>query len=81
MDKYGPQRYGPSADTPPPYTVVGRHDMMPNVNHDEVARFNFLTNMVKHLSTRVLPGNAVAYEKRARPRYETQTGHSPTDRR
>jgi ubiquinone/menaquinone biosynthesis C-methylase UbiE len=81
MDKYGPQRYGPSADVPPPYTVVGRHDMMPNVTHDEVARFNFLTNLVKHLSTRVLPGNAVAYEQRARPRYEAETGHAPADRR
>lgn len=81
MEKFGPERYGPSADVPPPYTVVGRHDMMPEVTHDEVARFNFLTNMVKHISTRVLPGNAVAYEKRARPRFEAQAGHAPSDRR
>lgn len=81
MKQYGPERYGPSADVPPPYTVVGRHDMMPEVTHDEVARFNFLTNMVKHISTRVLPGNAVAYEKRARPRYESEAGHTPNDRR
>ncbi len=81
MEKYGPERYGPSADVPPPYTVVGRHAMMPEVTHDEVARFNFLTNMVKHISTRVLPGNAVAYEQRARPRYRAETGREPGDRR
>ena len=81
MAKYGAKHYGPSADVPPDYRVAGTHALMPDTTHDEVARFNFLANMVKYVSTRVLPGTEVAYRNRAEPAYERTTGHKPTDRR
>ena len=81
MAEYGAERYGPSADVPPDYRVAGRHAMMPAANHDEIARFNFLANLVKYVSTRVLPGTAVAYQNRAEPAFEDKHGHKPRDRR
>ena len=61
--------------------MAGRHALMPETTHDEIARFNFLANMVKYVSTRVLPGTEVAYKKRAEPAYEVAHGHKPKDRR
>jgi len=81
MAEYGAKQYGPSADVPPDYRVAGRHALMPQANHDEVARFNFLANMVKYVSTRVLPGTEVAYKQRAEPAYEAANGRKPQDRR
>ncbi|NWG69988.1 MAG: methyltransferase domain-containing protein [Parvularculaceae bacterium] len=57
-------------DGPPDYRVVGRHGMFPDIGHDEIARFNFLAHMNRHLSTRVMPAVAEAFEKRVRPAFE-----------
>ena len=81
MSEYGADKYGPSADVPPDYRVAGRHAMMPTSSHDEIARFNFLANMVKYVSTRVLPGTATAYENLVKPRFESEHGRPPKDRR
>ncbi len=57
----------PHYDGPPDYRVVGKHGVYPQVSHDEVARFNFLAQMNRHLSTRVMPGVAEAFEHRIEP--------------
>lgn len=66
---------------PPSYHVVGRHAMMPSVQHDEAARFNFLANMNRFLSTQLLPGVKVAYEARAKPAFVQQNGVAPAHRK
>lgn len=80
MSEYGADKYGPSADVPPDYRVAGRHAMMPHANHDEIARFNFLANFVKFVSTRVLPGTAQVYEQRVKPEFEKSHGRAPETR-
>ncbi|HHL43651.1 MAG TPA: class I SAM-dependent methyltransferase [Hellea balneolensis] len=57
-----------SYDGPPDYRKVGRHDIFPNVSHDEVARFNYLTHFNRHLAANVLPGVKKAYENRVAPK-------------
>lgn len=57
-------------DGPPDYRVVGRHGMYPELSHDEIARFNFLAQMNRHLSTKVMPGVAEAFESRIEPAFK-----------
>ena len=46
-----------ASDLPPPYTAMSRHPMMPRANHDETARFNFLTHFNRYLSGGIGAGN------------------------
>lgn len=55
-------------DGPPDYRVVGRHGVYPETSHDETARFNFLAQMNRHLSTRVMPGVKEAFDARVEPK-------------
>lgn len=65
---------------PPDYRVVGRHGVFPETSHDEIARFNFLAHMNRHLSTRIMPAVKTAWERRAGPAFETRESRSPKDR-
>ena len=65
---------------PPTYDRTGRHALTPEVNHDELARFNFLTNLNVHLGQRVSPGNRTAYEKRVKPAFKKEKGREPQTR-
>jgi SAM-dependent methyltransferase len=67
-------------DVPPPYTAVARHDVFPDVNHDEAARFNFLANFNRYLAGTVGAGNALAYERRVLPAFRAEHGRDPVDR-
>lgn len=60
---------------PPAWNAVGRHDVFPKASHDEIARFNFLTNLNIHLASQVLPGVRKAFDKRV------DEGASPSNRR
>jgi SAM-dependent methyltransferase len=66
---------------PPGYHVVGRHGMMPSVQHDEAARFNFLANMNRFLSTQLLPCVKTAYDDRAKPAFVKAQGAAPAHRK
>lgn len=57
---------------PPVYTRIEKHEVFPEVSHDEAARYNFLANLNKHVSTYIAPGNMVAYNKRVQPHFEQQ---------
>jgi SAM-dependent methyltransferase len=65
---------------PPDYRVVGRHGVFPETSHDEIARFNFLAHMNRHLSTRIMPAVKTAWERRAGPAFETRESRAPNDR-
>jgi SAM-dependent methyltransferase len=67
-------------DIPPPYTEVARHGMFPEARHDEVARFNFLANLNRHLSGVLGAGNRLAYETRVLPAFAAAEGRPPRDR-
>lgn len=69
-----------AAHLPPPYQAVGKHALMPTTSHDEAARFNFLANLNRYLSTQVLPGVQLSYEKRAKPAFVEQVGRPPENR-
>lgn len=70
----------PVRQGPPPWTAVGRHAMLPEAAHDEIARFNFLANLNAHLSGQVLPGIRTAYEARVKPALERDLGRAPKSR-
>jgi len=59
---------------PPPYDRLHRHDMIPEITHDEMARFNFITNLNFHLNQSVATGNKVAFERQAKPAFEKEAG-------
>ena len=67
-------------EVPPPYTALTRHPMMPRVDHDEAARFNFLANFNRYLSGTIGAGNKLAYEKRVLPAFRAEHGRDPQHR-
>lgn len=67
-------------DGPPDYRVVGRHDMFPDMSHDEIARFNFLAHMNRHLSTQVMPGVKEAFDSRVEPHFKKKHDRGFKDR-
>ncbi len=78
MDGSNPARNaGPAQDYdgPPDYRVVGRHPLLPQTDHDEIERLNYLAQMNRHLSTRVMPFVKVAYDARIAPTLEPKTRH------
>ncbi|PHY19700.1 class I SAM-dependent methyltransferase [Caulobacter sp. BP25] len=77
MDGSGEARNaGPAQDYegPPDYRVVGRHSLLPDMTHDEIERLNYLAQMNRHLSTRVMPFVKVAYDARVEPQLKAQGG-------
>ena len=69
-----------SSDLPPPYTALTRHPMMPRTNHDEAARFNFLTHFNRYVSGTLGAGNSLAYETRVLPAFRAEHGRDPAHR-
>ncbi|RKR15232.1 methyltransferase family protein [Maribacter vaceletii] len=58
---------------PPVWNKIAKHAMMPETNHDERARYNFLASLNKHLA-HVSQGNKMAYEKRVEPAFKAKNG-------
>ena len=57
---------------PPVWNRVGKHAVFPEAKHDEIARYNFMANLNRYLSSVVSPGNKIAYEKRVRPGFQQE---------
>jgi ubiquinone/menaquinone biosynthesis C-methylase UbiE len=76
----GAQAPAPAYDGPPDYRAVGRHGVFPDTSHDEIARLNFLAQMNRHLSSRVMPHVKTAWDRRAGPKFEKDHGRGPKDR-
>lgn len=70
----------PPVDIPPPWDRMEQHGVLPRANHDEIARFNFLANLNKHLAQSLGPGNKLAYETRVAPALEAELGRPPESR-
>lgn len=58
---------------PPTYDKIAKHDVFPEMTHDERARYNFLANLNKHLA-HVSQGNAIAFENHVQPKFEKENG-------
>ena len=67
-------------DIPPPYSALTRHPMLARADHDEAARFNFLTHLNRYLSGAVGAGNRLAYETRVLPAFRAEHGRDPQHR-
>ena len=57
-----------------------QHKMLPETNHDELARQQFVRSFKEHLVANVHPGNRLAYEHRVKPEYVKQHDRAPADR-
>ena len=69
-----------TAAPPPPFTSLTRHPMLPDVSHDEAARFNFLAGLNQYVSGAIGTGNRLAYEKRVLPAFRAEHGREPGHR-
>ena len=58
-----------------------KHAALPSLNHNEQARQAFVRQFRGHLSAQVMPGNYLAYQKRAAPRFLAAKGRPPRDHR
>ncbi|MGD1700729.1 methyltransferase domain-containing protein [Dapis sp. BLCC M229] len=56
------------------------HPMMPQANHDELARQNFAYSLRKYMSTKMLPELKVVYEETVKPQFERENQRPPKDR-
>jgi ubiquinone/menaquinone biosynthesis C-methylase UbiE len=70
----------PAPQLPPVYTELTRHAVFPEVSHDEAARYNFLANLNKFVSTYIAPGNMLAFNKRVKPNFEEAQGRTFANR-
>lgn len=67
-------------DGPPDHRIGARHAVYPDLTHDEIERFNFLAQVNRHLTARVLPMVETTWETRIEPRFEAEHGRKPADR-
>ena len=58
-----------------------QHGVLPQANHDELARQEFVRSFKIHLASRVSPGNRAIYDMRAEPEFEKEHGRKPRDHR
>jgi SAM-dependent methyltransferase len=66
---------------PRPWSQIGRHPVLPEARHDDVARFNALGNLNRFLAERVAPAVGRAFEGRATRGFTARRGHEPRTRR
>lgn len=65
---------------PPVWTELKQHAVFPEFSHDERARYNFLANLNRFVSTVIAPGNQLAYTSRVEPAFAKEHGRSFNDR-
>ncbi len=56
-----------------------QHAMLPQPDHDEQARQDFVSTLRGHLSGRVMPGAYRVYQSRVEPAFKAQHGRTPAD--
>jgi len=61
-------------------TSQAEHNVLPPTTHDEFARQEFVRSYKQYLVHKVHSGNAVAYEKRVRPKIAKEKHRDPNDR-
>ena len=65
-----------SYQLPPVWTKLQQHAVFPEFNHDERARYNFLANFNRFVSTVIAPGNKTAYDQRIEPAFKKENGRT-----
>lgn len=65
---------------PPVWTKLHQHAVFPEFNHDERARYNFLANLNRFISTVIAPGNKIAFDKRVEPLFLKENKRTFQDR-
>jgi ubiquinone/menaquinone biosynthesis C-methylase UbiE len=65
---------------PPAFTKLQKHDVFPEFNHDERARYNFLSNLNRFVSTAIAPGSKIGFDKQVAPQFEQENGRPFNDR-
>ena len=56
------------------------HPMLPETNHDELARQNFVYSLRKYMFRKMLPELKVVYEETVKPKFELENQRLPKDR-
>ncbi len=56
------------------------HAMLPQPNHDELARQQFVHSLKQYVAAHVSPGNRAIYEQRLKPQFEQEHQRSPETR-
>lgn len=69
-----------SYQLPPVYTKITKHEVFPDFDHDERARYNYLANLNRYISTAIAPGNKTAFDNRIAPDFEKEAGRPFKDR-
>jgi ubiquinone/menaquinone biosynthesis C-methylase UbiE len=65
-----------SYQLPPVYTKLFKHEVFPDFDHDERARYNYLVNLNRFISTVIAPGNKIAYDQGVVPQFEKEHGRA-----
>ena len=59
----------------------GRHEALPKPTHDELARQQFVRSFKEHIVAKIHPGNRVAYDQRAKAKFEKEHQRDPADKK
>jgi len=63
----------------PVWNKIAKHAMLQETTHDERARYNFLSNLNKHLA-HVAQGTKTAYDTRVVPKFKKEHGRDIKNR-
>ena len=67
--------------TPASWYQVGRHALLPEAGHDDVARFDVIAQLNTLLADRLAPAVRATYEQVAAPAWEAKHGRAPANRK
>ena len=56
------------------------HEILPEADADEASRQEFVKSFKQYIQSSILPGVKVAFDQRAAPAFQRQTGAAPDDR-
>jgi SAM-dependent methyltransferase len=65
---------------PPDYRTQGRHGITPEMTHDEIERFNYLTHVTRFIGGHLRPGALASYEAQVEPAFVKKHGRKPANR-
>ena len=66
--------------SPAPWHTIGRHDVLPAAQHDDMARFDVVAQINARVAQVLAPKVKAAYDSRARQGFRLRHGREPLDR-
>ena len=70
----------PAIDVPPPVTAAKRHELYPEMGHDDRARLNFIMGCYRMTANVLTPGNEQVYKARVEPQFKQKNQRAPLNR-